>query len=540
MSKCRIVITFDRPDRIYYGGDTVRGIAKVIVQEDTKGNGIKLTHQWRTHGRGNTDYGPEETQILSEPQMLMAGEERELPFQFIAPTYPVTYRGHLIYVDHYVRIDVDVPWAKNPSAEEEYLLRPGKPPAQMTGQRDQVISLKPPVAAPGLLGKALLWIVLLVILGVVVAFAFFLLPIIAAVAIWYWVRKMAIAARVGNVEVTMPHLIVAPKEPWPVAIRFTPRKSFTINSMTLKLVATESATSGSGSNKSTTTHPLYSEVYIIREGGLLIGGEAVDEKLIIDFPDTQAFSLDQSDNSINWAAEIRIDIPRYPDWSKTEQVQVVPIEFLGDQARFSDGSTGPGRTTFSGEDAAWFSEQDNDDNENDDGDDGLDVDDRVDGDGRDRGFEDVDNRDGTAPGSEWEKPSKAALSDAGGESADASFSFPAPTSILELVQQLASVDRHSSVRAGIIAGAATEEFDVSVLIDRIVTSIGTMNVGLDYENGKTITGRIESSEQAIEILTPEEMNAELEGFRRGDVWDGTIQVLSWDSLYNRIRAKLVL
>jgi len=531
MSKCRIVITFDRPDRIYYGGETVRGIAKVNVQDDTKGNGIKLTHRWRTHGRGNTDYGPEETQILSEPQLLMAGEELVLPFQFLAPTYPVTYRGHLIYVDHYVRIDVDVPWAKNPSAEEEYLLRPGKPPTQMTGQRDQVISLKPPVAAPGLLGKALLWIVLLVILGVIGAFAFFLLPIIAAVAIWYWVRKMAVAARVGNVEVTMPHLIVAPKEPWPVAIRFTPRKSFTINSMTLKIVATESATSGSGSNKSTTTHPLFSEVYTIREGGLLIGGEAVDEKLIIDFPDTQAFSLDQSDNSIKWAAEIRIDIPRYPDWSKTEQLQVVPVEFLGDQARLPDGSTGPGRTTFSGEDATWFSEQHNDDNDDGDG---------VDRDDRSRGFEGVENRDRTPQRDNGEKLSKASLPDAGREPADASFSFPAPASILELVQQLSSVDRHNSVRADIIAGAATEEFDVSVLIDRIVTSIGTMNVGPNYENGKTITGRIEGSEQAIEILTPEEMNTELEGFRRGDLWDGTIQVLSWDSLYNRIRAKLVL
>jgi len=67
-----------------------------------------------------------------------------------------------------------------------------------------------------------------------------------------------------------------------------------------------------------------------------------------------------------------------------------------------------------------------------------------------------------------------------------------------------------------------------------------MNVGPGYANGQTITGKIEGSEQAIEISTPEEMNSDLEGFRRGDIWGGTIQVLSWDSLYNRIRAKLLL
>ncbi|GEM_PF-520024 len=537
MSKCRIVITFDRPDRIYYGGDTVRGVAKIIVQDDTKGNGIKLTHRWRTHGRGNTDYGPEEIVILAGPQLLMAGEELEFTFEFTAPTYPVTYRGHLIYVDHYVRIDVDVPWSRNPWAEEEYLLRPGKLPAQMTGQRDQLISLKPPVADAGMPGKFLLWLVVILLLGVVAAFAFFLLPVIAVVAAWFWVRKMAVVARVGNVEVTLPHLIVAPKEPWPVTIRFTPRKSFTINSIALQITATESATSGSGSNKSTTTHPLISERHVIREGGLLVGGETVDEKLIINFPDTQAYSFEQSDNNIRWTAEIRIDIPKYPDWSKTEQLQVVPIEFLGEQARLPDGSTGAGRTKFSGEDATWLSEQD-EDSDDDDTDDDAHEDGRAYGDASETNSEEDD--DGNSSLSNAGNSPRATGNAVVAAPSDAAGSFPVPASMLELMQQLAAVDRHNNLRAEIVAAAAASEYDVSVQIDRIVTSIGTMNVGPGYENGKSITGKIDGTEQTIEISTPEEMNTELEGFRRGDIWGGTIQVLSWDSLYNRIRAKLLI
>ena len=518
MSSCQIIITFDRPDRVYFGGEAVRGVAKVIVNEDTKGNGIRLTHRWRTHGRGNAESGPQEVSLLAPAQQLMAGEQMEFPFEVTAPTYPVTYRGHLIFLDHYVRVDVDVPWARNPWAEEEYILRPGRQPPQMTGLREQLVSLKPPVPEAGAIGKIVLWLVVILLLGAVAAFAFFLLPIIAVVAIYFWLRKMAVAARTGNVEVSMPHRIVAPAEPWPVSIRFTPRKSFQVNRIFLKIVGKESATSGSGSNKTTTTHELFSEQYVFRDAGLLMAGETVDEKLVVPFPDTRAFSLDQSDNTVKWTAEVRIDIPRYPDWVTTESLQVMPVEFFGDQAKLPDGSSGTASTSYSGELLTWSSETDDD--EDDEMDDDETTDDR--GEDRSKGSGDTSVRD-VGPSSESGVPVNDVRS------------FSVSTTIGQLVQQLDSVGRNNNLRTEIIAEACKQSYEVSVVIDRIVSSMGTIGGGEADANGKTVTGKIQGTQQAIEITADEASSQELEGFRRGDTWNATVKVVSWDSLYNRLR-----
>ena len=62
----------------------------------------------------------------------------------------------------------------------------------------------------------------------------------------------------------------------------------------------------------------------------LTAGELVSEEFTFAFPPTDAFSLELSDNKIQWTATVRIDIPAFPDWSKTQPLQVVPESFLRD------------------------------------------------------------------------------------------------------------------------------------------------------------------------------------------------------------------
>lgn len=500
MSKCDINISFDRPDRTYRGGETVRGNVRISVQENVNSKGIKLTHRWKTHGRGNSDPGPDETIQLAGPQLLTVGEQLEFPFAVTAATQPVTYRGQLIFIDHYIRVDVDVPWARNPSAEEEYILTPGAPPPQMTGQRDTPVSFKPtPTASTGWIAYTILGILATILLVVIAIFALFLLPLILIVAAFFWIRHKALASRLGIVEVSMPHRVVAPGEAWPVSIRFTPRKSFSINSITLRLEANESATSGSGTNKTTATHKVLSESHVIREGGPLAAGEMVDEKFSITFPETTAFSFDAPENKIKWNAEVRIDIPKFPDWKKAEDLQVVPIEFFGDQVNLPNAQPGApsaigGRTPVS----SFVDETE-----------------------QEREYEDQ----------------SAFRDDSTGESVAADSQFAVPGSIEELVAQLDSAGRNNSQRPEIIANASETPFEVSILIDRIVSSMGTMNTDERFSNGKTVTGTIEGTRQAIQIVTTEECNKELESYRRGDVWQTEINLLGWDTLYNRITAE---
>jgi hypothetical protein len=511
---------------VYYGGETVAGTVTVSVQEETKSNGIRLTHRWRTHGRGNKDTGPEEVVTIAGPQVLLAGELLEVPFSVTASTHPVSYRGTMVNVDHYIRVDVDVPWARNPWTEEEYLLRPGQPPAQMTGARDQIVSLRVEPVQFGWIGKTIIGIIVFVFLGMIITFAFFLLPIILIVAAYFWVRKRAVAARVGTVEFIVPHRVVAPNEEWQATLKFTSRKSFSVNSISLQLTGIESATSGSGSNRKTHSHTVFSDRFVLRDSGPLMAGEAVDETLSITFPETHAFSLDQSDNSIKWSVEARIDIPSYPDWSEKYDLQVVPIEFLGDAAALPDATSGTGRTSYAAAENTLLRTEEAYDEDEDSGE-------------ADSGYTVSD----TSPTPSYHNADAAIGIPQRGttqESDDSVRSFSEPDSIEELLEQLTSVGRNNNLRNEVIATAHGVEMDVAVVIDRIVSSLGTMNTESGYQNGKTVTGAIEGTQQTIEITVPETFNAELESFRRGDIWQATITVTSWDNLYNRLRARHVL
>ena len=128
MSKCDITIDFDRDDATYRGGETVSGTARVTVNKDLTSKGITLSHFWKTHGRGNTNTGEVHEEILASDAQLVAGETFKFPFSFEADVEPITYHGTLINVDHFVKIQVDVPWARDPKLEAEYILRPGKIP----------------------------------------------------------------------------------------------------------------------------------------------------------------------------------------------------------------------------------------------------------------------------------------------------------------------------------------------------------------------------------------------------------------------------
>ena len=328
MSKCDIRIEFDREDRAYSGGEAINGRVHIRVNEAVKSKGILLSHQWRTHGRGNTTSGPKEKIELEAARSYSPGEEHELPFSVVASAHPVTYRGTLINVDHYVSVQMDVPLAFNPKAEEEYILKPGEPPAGFVGTRHAPITLEQTTAVSSVVGKVILFIFLGVMLAVLAAFAFFLLPIILIVAGFFWFRSKALKNRLGEVKLSIPYVVVAPGEQWTARIQFQPQKQFRINSISLTLLGKELATSGSGTNSTTHKHTIFEQKLAVRYNEILTAGELVSEEFTFAFPATDAYTLDLSDNKVQWTAEVRIDIPAFPDWSKSQPLQVVPETFL--------------------------------------------------------------------------------------------------------------------------------------------------------------------------------------------------------------------
>ncbi|MBI84775.1 MAG: hypothetical protein CMJ81_16405 [Planctomycetaceae bacterium] len=276
MSKCDIVIEFDQADRTYRGGETVSGMARVQVNKDLTSQGITLTRYWKTHGRGNTDAGPKHEQTLAGESELRAGETFEFPFSFQAECQPLTYHGHHINIEHYVRVDVDVPWAFDPKGEEEYILRPGRRPEQISDERDEMVQVMGQLRT-----RISRWLTTVFLVVMVVGFAWvfhwgpleiFLLGVLPLLLLLGLVRsfwKKLVSSRVGEVQVVVSRDVVAPDKPWSCQLRFTPRKRLEINGITAKLEAREAAVSGSGTKTRWYRHTVFEELYTLRPAGTL-------------------------------------------------------------------------------------------------------------------------------------------------------------------------------------------------------------------------------------------------------------------------------
>lgn len=494
MSKCDIRIEFDKKDRTYSGGEAITGRVHIRVNEAVTSNGISLWHQWRTHGRGNVTSGPKGKTEIEAGRSYSPGEEHELPFSIAASTHPVTYHGTLINVDHYVSVKMDVPWAFNPKAEEEYLLKPGEPPEGFAGRRDAPIMLQQTTAVSLVVGKVILFIFLAVILAVVGAFATCLLPIILIVAGFFWFRSKALKNRLGEVQLSIPRIVVAPGEQWTARLQFQPRKLFRINGISLTLLGRELATSGSGTDSTTHMHTIMEQKSAVRSNEVLTAGELVSEEFTFAFPATDAYSLELSDNKVQWTAEVRIDIPAFPDWSKSQPLQVVPATFL---RNVTDTPTPKSST----DDTIPFSPAP---------------------------VSFLPPKQAVAPSeSEWIDDT------ANAESCDMASGLPG------LVASLNAAPRHGGERGDIVANAAGQNLDATIVVDRVTSLMGSMTSDPRYEYGKSVTGTIHGTNQAIQVMTPESRNDTIDDLRRGDVWQTQIAITDFDSLYNRINARQV-
>ena len=219
---------------------------------------------------------------------------------------------------------------------------------------------------------------------------------------------------------------------------------------------------------------------------MLTAGELISEEFSFAFPTTDAYSLELSDNKIHWTAEVRIDIPAFPDWSKTHPLQVIPATFL------KHVSNTPLQTSAVGDSSS--------------------------------------TRTSTAAVAVPMVASVPSESD----------SYEAPevsTDLFQLVQAIAAAPRHGNGRAEIVERADGQIFDAVILVDRVTSLMGASASDPRYEYGKSVTGTVDGTDQAIQIVTPESQNNEIDDLRRGDIWQTQILLVDWDSLYNRVNAR---
>ncbi|MDP6635682.1 MAG: hypothetical protein QGG42_12340 [Phycisphaerae bacterium] len=320
MSKCDIVIEFDRDDRTFQAGEVISGKVYVTPKTNMPCDGVRVEIMWATHGRGNSDSETIDALEYNGRQFL-AGETVAYEFRFDSPGQPLTYHGHYLNVDHYVRARLDVPWSFDPKAAEEYILLPG-PACRPADEPRRLTKTGEPHRALGCVLAA-------VMVVAVVSLLFAFLPVIiiawavAAIVGFKLLRNSLAAKRLGETTFSLARDRAAPGETLPVSVEFSPKRSMRINAAIVVLKGVEQVVSGSGTNRTTHTKTLFKKHYALsNEAQLPAGKQMISGNIAI--PTTDAWTFQADDNKVIWEMSLRVDIPNWPDWIASTEFELGP------------------------------------------------------------------------------------------------------------------------------------------------------------------------------------------------------------------------
>lgn len=317
MGKCQLAVELEDPERIYQGGDKVRGVVTVTVDKNVKSKSLTIESAWATHGRGNVNRGTSET-ATEFPEEWVPGKEYRYPFELTAATWPPTYHGHYLSVDHYINARAHLAWAFDPKSSAPFRVFAANGPDAME---------QPDSAVGGCFGKAIIGFIVTVFLLVFVfnpfVWVFGLLAAVFGGGYWF-VWTYLPRKKLGEVLFELSADKVVPGENLEGELVLSPNSKVPINKIDLEVTALERCVSGSGTNKTTHTHVVFKKSELLMGEGELKAGEEVRLPVNVELPAEPIFSLDLGSNSVIWSGKLRIDIPRWPDWTKVVPFTVYP------------------------------------------------------------------------------------------------------------------------------------------------------------------------------------------------------------------------
>lgn len=361
MAKCDLSIEFDGNIREYSVGDIVRGRVTLRANSNCTCNGLILTGFWRAHGHGNRATEDCHEEILFRGEWS-AGQTETYSFHFEVPPGPLTYHGHYLNVDWFVGVTADIPWALDPSVEEDFIVFQDQNDDTIIAlgefglvpeldkhlglsassvdtfrtHRIEVVSnsqslsgMGPLIAgivlAVGLFFSCIFGSVLLDDFGPF-ALLFAVLPLgMTSMVAFFLIRNFLAEKKLGKVDVKLqPSALFAPGRRGDLEVQFCPTAPAALNKVTASLKGQERVIRGSGSNRTTHTHVLYEQDFTLCEARDLTVGDPVKLLASFELPDDAPYSFKASDNYLEWTIGIHIDIPSWPDWNETHTFVVYP------------------------------------------------------------------------------------------------------------------------------------------------------------------------------------------------------------------------
>ncbi|MCC6508457.1 MAG: hypothetical protein IT423_05075 [Pirellulaceae bacterium] len=320
MAACQLTIKLDDSNP-RTGGEPISGTVIVRTEKEVSCKALVVSTIWSTHGRGNVEIGEVANATLFEGTWK-PGQEYSYAFKLATAKWPPTYYGTYLNLAHYVSAQAKIPWSVDPRVQSEYLVTASDAPDD----------LQPTKAAPNPQGMVARLVIPLIVGTLLIGFAMAFIPLLIFLA----VVAAPIALIVWFVKVVLPKRITGPvtcevKTPKVKAggvveanLTFTPARRTSINGITWKIRCIEECVSGSGSNRKTHVNELLSETQTAVGVLELKPGEKQSHDFRYQLPDSAAPSLKFTDNHIKWTIDSRIDIPSWPDWTKTLSLIVSP------------------------------------------------------------------------------------------------------------------------------------------------------------------------------------------------------------------------
>lgn len=314
MAACQLVIKFD-DDRARSGGEPITGTITVRAEKQVNCKGLVARSIWSTHGRGNIDTGEVDNQTLYEGTW-QAGQEYTYPFKLTTATWPPTYYGTYVSVGHYVAAQAKLSWATDPKAQLEF-------PVIATTAPEDLKPTSAPAKPTGILGMILVGIVVCFILSAFIPLVLLLMVVLGPIALVVWFIKVVLPRRItGPVVCELKTPQTSAGNSVEANLTFTPQRSSQINGIEWTVSCIEECTSGSGSNRQTHRHQVLKETIRASEAIQLRAGEKKSFDFTYPIPATAPPSLKFGDNHVKWSVAARIDIPSWPDWTKSLNVIV--------------------------------------------------------------------------------------------------------------------------------------------------------------------------------------------------------------------------
>ena len=474
MAKCDLSIELDEPERVFLAGEMVDGCVRVSVDSGVNCTGLVVSSGWKTHGRGNVTSGNgEQTTVFSGE--WAAGQLQEYRFSLPAGDWPPTYHGHFLSIDHYIDAQAKIPWAFDPKASSPFMVRATEASVEPDHRKSSDTIVRQMIGG-----------IFTVVILVLFCFSFISMDwggflvvlVLVAVIAFAFFRKFLPKYMLGNPEAFIQEDTLASGDEVVGEFVTKTKKNVSINSVTAVLTCIERCVSGSGSHKTTHTHTVFEKSLELQSKTIFKVGQEHRLPFVFSLPDDAPCSVKLHQNSLVWSVELRVDIPRWPDWVKRHDLLVGPSVDQTAESKLSAGQ----QSHVSA----------------------------------DRNNQNVVDRD---------SPSTSSGSSTAGE-----------LTFAETVSQLWAVRQDQDQVEMVVEAVSGISFDVEAEVERRLLYGGDEDPHV-YKDGYAVWARYPDPRLPLVLYVPHDLGDEFEQLGRNK-WRGKGAIVGWDSLHGRLQIRL--